>query len=228
MPNPRGLLVIHIDGLVIWLLMGFMGAVYWFLPNELGREVEGVRLANWMFWILCAALVVVFAVFIFVQYGPGDEPTLWLINQGRKYVEAPRWAAIGVVCVVAVFVYNVVATTWKARRMTGILLVLLTLRVAAIGNGRSLIDLATLTAYVMLFALGRYVYRLYIFGHNLDPKAEIHIQPFMTVIVGTKQVANFTVSAYPQLGGVLMFVFVSGIALITAWHLWKALPHGVG
>jgi nitric oxide reductase subunit B len=117
--------IMHIDGLVIWLLMGFMGAVYWFLPNELGREVEGVRLANWMFWILCAALAVVFAVFIFVQYGPGDETTLWFINQGRKYVEAPRWAAIGVVAVVAVFVYNVIATTFKARRMTGILLVLL-------------------------------------------------------------------------------------------------------
>lgn len=104
------------------------------------------------------------------------------------------------------------------------LLMLLTLRVAVIGNGRSLIDLATLTAYVMLFALGRYVYRLYIFGHNLDPKAAIHVQPFMPVVIGSKQVANFTVSAYPQLGGVLMFVFAAGIALISAWHLWKALP----
>ncbi len=104
------------------------------------------------------------------------------------------------------------------------LLMLLTLRVAAIGNGRSLIDLATLTAYVMLFALGRYVYRLYLFGHDLDPKAAIHVQPFMPVVIGSKQVANFTVSAYPQLGGVLMFAFAAGIALVSAWHLWKALP----
>lgn len=108
------------------------------------------------------------------------------------------------------------------------LLMLLTLRVALIGNGRSLIDLATLTGYVMLFALGRYVYRLYVFGHNLDPKAAIHVDPFMPVIVGTKQIANFTVSAYPQLGGILMFVFAAGIALIAAWHLWKALPKRAG
>ncbi len=24
--------ILHIDTLIIWLLMGFMGAVYWFLP----------------------------------------------------------------------------------------------------------------------------------------------------------------------------------------------------
>jgi nitric oxide reductase subunit B len=28
--------ILHIDGLVIWLLLGFMGSVYWFLPKELG------------------------------------------------------------------------------------------------------------------------------------------------------------------------------------------------
>lgn len=104
------------------------------------------------------------------------------------------------------------------------LLILLTLRVAAIGNGRSLVDLAVLTSYLMAFALGRYVYRLYIFGHNLDPRAAIHVEPFMPVVVGTKQVANFTVSSYPQLGGVLMLIFTAGVAAITLWHVWKAVP----
>ncbi len=117
--------ILHIDGLIIWLLMGFMGAVYWFLPGELGRETEGVRLAEVLFWILCAAVAVVFLVFLVVQYGKSDQLALWLINQGRKYVEAPRWAAIGVVLVMLVFAYNVVATALRARRITGILAVMM-------------------------------------------------------------------------------------------------------
>ena len=117
--------ILHIDALVIWLLMGFMGAVYWFLPKELDTEVVGVGLAKLMFWVFCAAVAVVVGVFIFVQTGASNEFSLWFINQGRKYVEAPRWAAIGIVLVVLVFMYNVVGTAVKARRMTGILGVLM-------------------------------------------------------------------------------------------------------
>ena len=116
---------LHIDTMIIWLLMGFMGAIYWFLPTELGRETEGIRLGEVMFWVFCAAVAVVAAVFIFVQYGQSNETTLWLIMQGRKYVEAPRWAAAGITLIVLVFVYNVVFTAIKARKFTGILAVLM-------------------------------------------------------------------------------------------------------
>lgn len=117
--------ILHIDTLVIWLLMGFMGAVYWFLPIELGRETEGMGAANLMFWVFCAAVAVVAAVFIVVQYGPSSDWSLWLINQGRKYVEAPRWAALGIVAIIAVFIYNIVVTAFKARKITGIMAVLM-------------------------------------------------------------------------------------------------------
>ena len=117
--------MLHIDTMIIWLLMGFMGAVYWFLPIEFEREVEGIKLAEIMFWIFCAAVAVVATVFIFVQYGPATEMSLWFINQGRKYVEAPRWAAIGITLVVLVFVYNVVGTAIKSRKITGIMGVLI-------------------------------------------------------------------------------------------------------
>jgi nitric oxide reductase subunit B len=116
--------ILHIDVLVIWLLMGFLGAVYWYLPKELEHEIEGMWIAELTFWVFCAVVAVVALVFIFVQYGPATEWTLWSINQGRKYVEAPRWAAIGVVIVMGVFAYNVVATCIRARRMTGITWVL--------------------------------------------------------------------------------------------------------
>jgi nitric oxide reductase subunit B len=117
--------ILHIDTMILWLLLGFMGCIYWFLPGELQRETVGVKLATIMFYVLCAAIVVVSLVFIFVQYGGANEFSLWFINQGRKYVEAPRWAAIGIVLVVAVFCYNVIATTIKAKKITGIMGVLI-------------------------------------------------------------------------------------------------------
>lgn len=117
--------ILHINALIIWLLMAFIGAVYWFLPKELDREVEGIGLAEVLFWVFCAVVAVVVGVFIFVQYGGSDTASLWFINQGRKYVEAPRWAAIGIVIVVLAFMYNVIATAVKAKKMTGILAVLI-------------------------------------------------------------------------------------------------------
>jgi nitric oxide reductase subunit B len=117
--------ILHINTLIIWLLMGFIGAVYWFLPKELEREVVGIRPAEILFYVFCAAVAVVAVVFLFVQYGGSNQFSMWFINQGRKYVEAPRWAAVGIVVVVLTFVFNVVATAVRARRMTGILWVLM-------------------------------------------------------------------------------------------------------
>src|SRR5689334_22454762 len=117
--------ILHIDTLVIWLLMGFMGAIYWFLPEELGREPVGIWLAEILFYVFCAAVAAVAIVLIVVQYGDTSQFALWFINQGRKYVEAPRWAALGVVAVMAVFGYNVIGTVIATRRMTGIVAVLM-------------------------------------------------------------------------------------------------------
>jgi nitric oxide reductase subunit B len=117
--------ILHIDTMIIWLLMGFMGAIYWLLPDEFGRDLAGIRAAEILFYVFCAAVAVVAIVFIFVQYGSSNETALWLINQGRKYVEAPRWAAIGVVVVMLVFAYNVIGTAYVSRKITGIAAVLM-------------------------------------------------------------------------------------------------------
>lgn len=117
--------MLHIDTLVIWLLMGFIGAIYWYLPKELGREIVGIRLAEITFWIFLVAVLIVAAVFVFVQYGPANQSTMWWISQGRKYVEAPRWATFGIVAVLLVFSYNVIATALKAEKITGIVWVLM-------------------------------------------------------------------------------------------------------
>lgn len=100
------------------------------------------------------------------------------------------------------------------------LLAILTLRVAAVGNVRSLIDLAVMVTYVLGFMGARFVYKLYIFGHELDPRAPVDIPPFTPVILGTKQIANFTTHSMPQTGSYWLFTFVAGVCLITVLHLW--------
>jgi nitric oxide reductase subunit B len=125
--------ILHINALIIWVLMGFLGSIYWFLPTELGCETVGIRLAELLFYVLCAALAIVFAVYIVVQYGTSDQISLWFINQGRKYVEAPRWAAIGVLLVLCVLAYNVIATAIRARKVTGVVGVLIVAMVPMVG-----------------------------------------------------------------------------------------------
>ncbi len=97
---------------------------------------------------------------------------------------------------------------------------LLALRCAAIGAVRDLIDLTVLTLYVSLIAFGRFVYMLYKFGHELDPRAPVTVEPFWPAILGTKQIANFTTHSLPHLGSVFMGAFTGGLILLTAWQLW--------
>jgi nitric oxide reductase subunit B len=116
--------MLHIDTMIIWLLMGFMGAVYWFLPDEFGCEPAGIAAAEILFWVFVVAVLIVASIFLLVQWGPGTETTLWFFQQGRKYVEAPRWAALGVAAVMLVFAWNVVGIALKARRITGLMTVM--------------------------------------------------------------------------------------------------------
>ena len=102
-------------------------------------------------------------------------------------------------------------------------LVLLTLRVAAIGDVRSLVDLAVLTAYFGLFGIARFAYMLYTYGHHLDPKAPIHMAGFMPPLWGTQTIANFTVSSGPSTGTILISIFGATVTALALGHLWRAV-----
>jgi hypothetical protein len=99
------------------------------------------------------------------------------------------------------------------------LLVVLALRCAAIGNVRALIDLVVVTSYVTVFAFGRFIYKMYVFGHTLDPTAPLKVKPFTPAIFGTKQIANFTTTSMPQLGSLFVGIFATGITVLLCWHL---------
>ncbi len=116
--------MVHINALVVWMLYAMIGSVYYLLPDETKIETVGIGLAKLGFYILTAAVTVVVLVYILVQVGPADESTIWLINEGREYIEAPRWADIGIVVVVLVFLWNVFATAIKGQR-TGVITVIM-------------------------------------------------------------------------------------------------------
>jgi nitric oxide reductase subunit B len=124
--------MVHINAMVVWMLYGFIGCIYWLVEDEAGTALVGLKLANITFWVLTAAVAVVVVVFLFVQTGAGSIDSIWFINEGREYIEAPRWADVGIVACMLVFFYNIAATFTKGR-FTGIAGVLVLDLVAVAG-----------------------------------------------------------------------------------------------
>lgn len=106
---------LHINAMIVWMLYGFIGSVYWLLEDESETEIVGLKLGNLAFWVLTSAVAVVVLVLLIIQTGPGDDFTRWFINEGREYIEAPRWADIGIVICMLIFFYNVAATFVKGK-----------------------------------------------------------------------------------------------------------------
>ncbi len=98
-------------------------------------------------------------------------------------------------------------------------LIIFALRVAAIGNVSALVDLVVMTTYVSVFAFGRFVYTLYIFGHHLKPDAPVKVPGFMPAVLGSKQIANFTTHSFPSAGSYLLGVFAIGTVVVLLVHL---------
>jgi hypothetical protein len=96
---------------------------------------------------------------------------------------------------------------------------LLALRAAAVGRVITLVDLSVLFVYFGAFSLGSFAYRLYSYGHFLDPKAPMTIEPFMPVVIGSQQIANFVQTSLPLAGTACMTAFF--VLLLAA--LWSSV-----
>ena len=99
----------------------------------------------------------------------------------------------------------------------------LTLRVAAIGTLRSLVDVVVVSLYFGGFSMWSFWYKLNYYGANLDPKASVEVAPFMPPMFGYKLVGQFDVWSYPALGTYLFGVF--GLLLVAAF--WLSLRNPV-
>jgi hypothetical protein len=88
------------------------------------------------------------------------------------------------------------------------LMIVLTLRSMIIGTLKSLVDIFVFFCYFGAFSLWRFWHMLYSYGHKLDPKAAVKVEPFTPPVFGSKMVGQFTVDSYPSLGALFFTLFV--------------------
>jgi hypothetical protein len=85
------------------------------------------------------------------------------------------------------------------------------------------VDVTVLYVYFGLFALWSFGYKMYQYGHNLDPKAAVKVPPFTPPMFGFKKLANFEVYSYPQLGSYALAAaaLVLAAAFYLTWRQWR-------
>ncbi len=96
----------HTNLLVVWLLCGFMGAAYFIIPDEAGRELHSVPLA----YVQLISLIVVSVTAVI-----GFHFNWW---EGRKFLEIPRPLDYLVVINVLTFLYNIGITVLRGKRFS--------------------------------------------------------------------------------------------------------------
>jgi copper chaperone NosL len=96
------------------------------------------------------------------------------------------------------------------------------LRTTVVGYMTNAIDHLVLFGYFSLYALFTFLYRLYSYGHDLDPRAPINPEPFWPAIIGTKQIANMTQTSLP--GPASYLLVGSLLAVVMAVVLSRRQP----
>ncbi|MDX1393431.1 MAG: hypothetical protein R3195_03530 [Gemmatimonadota bacterium] len=111
------------------------------------------------------------------------------------------------------------------------------LRFAAFGILAALIGRMTFAVigymdFVVFGAVMLYVFQHWLtdFGTNLSPNAPINLEPFSPSFLGTTTVAQFSVSSWPAVGGVLMLVagLLGPLILVLEWRRYVTEPSGSG
>jgi copper chaperone NosL len=99
---------------------------------------------------------------------------------------------------------------------------LLILRAVVHGSVAALVDVTTLFVYFGAFSLWSFGYKLYRYGHDLDPSAAVQVPPFMPPMFGYQQIANFEVYSYPRLSTYAMAAVVVLLLSALLWTLRQA------
>lgn len=111
---------IHVNCLVVWLLLGFMGMTYYMTPLETEREIHSPFLAKLQFGVLSLSAVILVVGYLFDGATGHQFNNLFLdtgiLSEGREYLEAPRWADLIIVAMVLVYLFNVGMTYLKGKK----------------------------------------------------------------------------------------------------------------
>jgi nitrous oxidase accessory protein len=98
---------------------------------------------------------------------------------------------------------------------------LLCLRLVVLGRLRDVVDVFVLYIYFGLFSLWDFYFKLYSYGHNLDPEAAIKVDPFTPPLFGKVKIANFWVESLPGGASFALAAFGVLLALATLLALWQ-------
>ncbi|MCP4993454.1 MAG: nitric-oxide reductase large subunit, partial [Gammaproteobacteria bacterium] len=110
--------MVHTNALIVWLLMAFMGAAYYLVPEEAETELFSPFLAVLMFWVFLIAAGLTVAGYLLVPYATLAELTMndLLPTMGREFLEQPTITKLGIVVVALVFLFNIGMTILKGRK----------------------------------------------------------------------------------------------------------------
>jgi hypothetical protein len=95
--------------------------------------------------------------------------------------------------------------------------IILSLRAAVMGKISFAVDLLVMFTYFGLFALWSFYYKLYSYGHNLDPRAAVKVEPFTPGMIGHTKLAQFDVYSYPGPSTYTLLLF--GLVLAVAIYM---------
>ena len=113
--------MLHTNSLVVWLILGFMGAAYFLIPEESEREIHSPMLAYLQLAILVLGTLGVVVTYVFNLF----EGNILLGKEGREFLEQPLWVKVGIVVAALIFLYNITLTVLKGRKtaITNVLLI---------------------------------------------------------------------------------------------------------
>jgi hypothetical protein len=100
---------------------------------------------------------------------------------------------------------------------------LLSLRTVLFAKVRDLVDLTVLLLYFSAFSFGVFWYRMYAYGHHLNPEAPIKVPPFTPPLFGHQHLANFDIYSFPGAGTLLLMAATGVLAGLLAWDARRAL-----
>ena len=101
-------------------------------------------------------------------------------------------------------------------------LALLALRAAVHGTTAALLDVTMLFLYFGAFSLWSFGYKLYRYGHDLDPTAAVQVPPFMPPMFGYQKIANFEVYSYPRAASYAMGAAIVLLLGGLIWTWWQS------
>jgi copper chaperone NosL len=100
---------------------------------------------------------------------------------------------------------------------------LLALRAGLFARIRDLVDLTVLVLYFSAFSFGVFWYRMYTYGHQLNPEAPIKVALFTPPLFGHQHLANFEIYSYPAAGSFLLLAGALTLIAVLAWDARKAI-----